>query len=117
MKAMLEDDLALKTQRGEQLLQGVLKGLRPQFRVVGLTEQFATSMRLFDAALPGANFATLSKQLAKVTHGSEVYRQEEKAMISSMRNDTRLKSLVKADLVIYHDIEAMFRSQVRAYGV
>ena len=53
MKAMLEDDLALKTQRGEQLLQGVLKGLRPQFRVVGLTEQFATSMRLFDAALPG----------------------------------------------------------------
>ena len=117
MKAMLEDDLALKTKRGKKLLHGVLKGLRSQFRVVGLTEQFDRSMRLFDAALPGSNFSMLSNQLGKVTHGSEAYNQEETAMTLMLRNDTKFQSLIRADLVIYREIEAMFRSQVRVYGV
>lgn len=93
--------------------------IRDGFAAVGIVEEWNTTMTLFDKALdmPEVEWVRqFQEQGSKNTSG----KRKKDLKTETLRNawtDVELKKYMKLDLLLYEQAVAVFREQVRSYGL
>lgn len=85
----------------EYLLSGKL------YDVIGLVEEWESSMNLFDRFIPLAASKWTGAAAEQIqTHGSETYEEEEKMLLREAANDTEVLDAIAGDIHLYKNVIA-----------
>jgi hypothetical protein len=105
----LQEGGDVNTKEGQfnlELLIQAIKGHRLGNMIFGVLEKWDESMKLFDCLAPlptGVPWYTAALK-GKEIHGSDLYKQEEKAELSLSLHDDRLQEVIGGDIALYNQI-------------
>lgn len=111
-----------------EMLQQIKDLVSEQFAVVGILEEFDSTISLFDSVLgiPGLSWRDKfskygvknagSKHAGSKNAGSK-HEEEEKKLIAEAWTNSELKSYIDLDILLYDHAVSVFRQQARFYRV
>lgn len=101
-----------------EMLRPVQDLLRNNYLVVGLLEEFNTTISLFDAALGMFNM-NWHREFSKGGKGNvdRKYKTEKEEALKSAWTNSEIKLYIKLDLLLYEHTVDLFHQQIERYGL
>lgn len=101
-----------------EMLRPVQELIRDRYAVVGILEQFNTTLSLLDAALdmPGLDWHKAFERRGKENVDARFERQKQEAIVEAL-TDSEIKKYIRLDLLLYEHAVDVFRDQAKLYGL